>query len=92
MYSKRIGLALLTAMLATPITSMAQEINNARWESYCKNNRLRCEQAERICEMHDGKITCDQVRQAFIMNRPLPGQTGPATDAPDVKEEKQNDD
>ena len=47
------------------------EINLARWESFCKSNKDKCLHAMAMCEQFE-TISCDEIQQSFIMNRPIP--------------------
>lgn len=55
--------------LASPY-SLSADLDTDAWDRYCETHEEKCIQAGRICEQ-SAKVKCDEVKKAFMENRPL---------------------
>ena len=62
---------LLLCLLAISSSAFAEDMDNAKWDAYCKKQKDRCEKAEMLCELNP-KGSCAEIKNAFITDTPIP--------------------
>jgi hypothetical protein len=71
-------------ILLASLGSSAWGLDYDNWKAYCNKNdrnKDRCSIAMRLCEQND-KADCDQIRTAFMQEKPIPSSVIP-TDSND---------
>lgn len=63
--------AAIVGVALVPLIAQADPVNPQRWDNFCKNKPRLCDIAMNMCES-DYPMSCEDIQQAFLMNRRLP--------------------